>query len=211
MRQMTTGKLTATMFLTIDGVYQGPGAPHEDRDGGFEHGGWVVPYLDDDMIRIINDSFPRADAFLLGRRTYEIFASHWPRVTDEADPVASALNRLPKYVASRTLTRADWKGTTIVRDALQAMADVKRRHAREIQIHGSGALVRALLATDLVDELTLWHYPVVLGSGKRLFGPEVTPTAFELVDTARTGKGVVVSRYRRVGKPTYGTFGLETV
>ncbi len=206
----TCGKITVTTFLTLDGIYQAPGGPDEDRDGGFESGGWVVPYLDDDMMRIINENFPRADALILGRRTYEIFASHWPRVTDENDLVAAALNRLPKYVGSRSLQHADWEGTTIVRDMVKEAAELKRRHAREIQVHGSGRLAAALLANDLVDRLYLWHFPVALGSGKRLFGTDTVPAAFTLERTTSTGKGVVVSTYRRAGSPTFGTFGLET-
>ena len=207
----TSGKLTVTTFLTLDGVYQGPGAPDEDRDGGFQYGGWVVPYLDPDMERIIGAMFTHADAFVLGRRTYEIFASHWPRVTDENDPVASALNRLPKYVGSRNLQRADWSGTTIVRDMVRELAELKRRYPREIQVHGSGRLAGTLLAHGLVDELKLWHFPVALGAGKRLFDAGTAPAAFALERTTSTGRGVVVSTYRRVGKPAFGAFGLETV
>jgi dihydrofolate reductase len=206
----TSGKLTMTTFLTLDGVYQAPGSPDEDRDGGFDHGGWLAPYIDQDMGRIISDIFTRADAFLLGRRTYDIFASYWPRITDENDVVASALNRLPKYVASRTLERADWRGTTVIRDVVKEVAELKRRHAREIQVHGSGALAQTLIAKGLVDELKLWHYPVVLGTGKRLFGSGAVPSAFTLVGTTATRTGVVVSTYRPAGKPTYGTVGLET-
>ena len=207
----TSGKLTVTTFLTLDGVYQAPGGPNEDRDGGFEHGGWVVPYMDEDMLGFINEGFSRPDAFVLGRRTYEIFASHWPRVTDPSDQVASALNRLPKYVASRTLKRADWQGTTIMRDVVKDVAALKRGYAREIQVHGSGGLVQSLLANDLVDELHLLVYPVVFGTGKRLFSSGAVPTAFTHTHTRITGTGVVISSYRRAGKPTYGAFGLETV
>ena len=147
-----SGNLTVTTFLTLDGVYQAPGGPDEDRDGGFQHGGWVVPYFDDDMFRFINDVFTWADAFVLGRRTYQIFASHWPRVTDENDPVASALNRLPKYVASRTLKQADWRGSNVVRDVVKEVSALKRRYAREVQVHGSGELIQTLLADELVRD-----------------------------------------------------------
>jgi dihydrofolate reductase len=207
----TSGKLTVTTFLTLDGVYQAPGGPNEDRDGGFEHGGWVVPYFDDDMFGFINDVFSRPDAFLLGRRTYEIFASHWPRVTDASDPVASALNGLPKYVASRRLKRADWQGSTIIREVVKDVAELKRRYAREVQVHGSGELIQTLLANDLVDELNLLLFPVVLGTGKRLFGSGAIPAAFTPTDTRTTRSGVAISTHRRAGKPTYGAVGLETV
>jgi dihydrofolate reductase len=208
---MATGKLTLTTFLTLDGVMQAPGAPDEDRSGNFQHGGWLVPYFGDDMMRIVNDAFARADAFLLGRKTYEIFASHWPRVTDPDDLIAAALNRLPKYVVSKSLKNADWKGTTIIRsEVTRQIGELKSRYPREIQVHGSGNLAQTLFANDLVDEFHLWHYPVVLGSGKRLFGSGTVPAALSLFESRRTDSGVMVNSYRRAGKPTYGSFGLET-
>ncbi|HEX6104238.1 MAG TPA: dihydrofolate reductase family protein [Gemmatimonadales bacterium] len=207
----TAGKLTVTMFLTVDGVYQAPGAPDEDRDGGFQHGGWLVPYFDEDMGPIVDEAFGKASAFLLGGKTYRIFASHWPRVTDPADQVAAALNRLPKYVVSKTLAQPEWSPTTVIRgDVAKQVADLKRRHEGEIQVHGSGALARLLFAEDLVDECHLWTYPVVLGSGKRLFEPGARPAALRLIGTRTTSTGVVVHSYRRAGVPTYGAFGLET-
>ena len=206
----TAGKLTLTTFLTLDGVMQAPGAPDEDRSGNFQHGGWLVPYADEDMGRIVDDSFASADAFLLGRKTYDIFAAYWPRVTDPGDPVAAALNRLPKYVVSRTLDKAKWHNSTLSRgDITKGIAELKRRHEREIQVHGSGELARTLFANDLVDECRLWLYPIVLGSGKRLFDSGAVPAALTLVDTRRTSTGVVVNTYRRSGKPTYGSLGLE--
>jgi dihydrofolate reductase len=205
-----TGKLTLTTFLTLDGVIQAPGAPTEDPSGNFEHGGWLVPYADADMGRIVTDAFAAADAFLLGRKTYQIFAAHWPSVTDPADPVATALNRLPKYVASRTLAKAEWHNSTVIRgDIAREVAELKRKHPREIQVHGSGDLAQTLLTNDLVDEFRLWLYPVVLGSGKRLFGSGAVPAALELVTTNTTSTGVVVSTYRRAGKPAYGSFALD--
>jgi dihydrofolate reductase len=163
------------------------------------------------MMRMVNEAFAKADAFLLGRKTYEIFASHWPRMTDPNDEVANALNRLPKYVASKTLESADWKGTTLIRgDVARQVAELKRRYPREIQVHGSIQLARSLFAADLVDDCHLWNYPVVLGSGKRLFEPGTAPAALELVNRRTTHTGVVVNSYRRAGTPTYGSFGLET-
>jgi dihydrofolate reductase len=162
------------------------------------------------MFSFVNDVFTRGDAFVLGRRTYQIFASHWPRVTDENDPVASALNRLPKYVASRTLKQADWRGSTVVRDVVKEVSELKRRYAREVQVHGSGELIQTLLANELVDELNLLLFPVALGAGKRLFGPGTVPAAFAPNGTRTTSTGVVITSYRRAGKPTYGAVGLET-
>ncbi len=206
----TTGKLTLTTFLSLDGVMQAPGGPNEDRSGNFRHGGWLVPYFADDMGQIVVDAFAHADAFLLGRKTYDIFAAHWPRFPDQNDPIASALNRLPKYVASRTLEKAEWHNSTVIRgDLAKQIAELKRRHAREIQVHGSGDLARTLLANDLVDEYHLWLFPVVLGSGKRLFGSGTEPAALTLVDSKRSSTGVVINTYRRAGKPEYGSFELE--
>lgn len=207
----TSGKLTVTTFVTLDGVYQAPGGPSEDREGGFEHGGWVVPFFGDDLFRFIEEVFGRADAFLLGRRTYEIFASHWPRVTDQNDPVASALNQLPKYVASRTLTKADWRGTTVIGEVVKEAAKLRQQYQREIQVHGSGGLIQTLLGNDLVDELNLLVFPVVFGTGKRLFGTGTVPAAFSLAEHRTTSTGVMITTYRRAGKPTYGAVGLDTV
>jgi dihydrofolate reductase len=207
---MATAKLTLTTFLSLDGVMQAPGAPDEDRSGDFPHGGWLVPYADADMGRIVTDVFAKTDAFLLGRKTYEIFAAHWPRVTDPDDPVATALNRLPKYVVSRTLAQAEWNNSTVIRgDIPKQVAELKRRHEREILIQGSSELLQTLLANNLVDEYRLLHFPVVLGSGKRLFGSGAVPSALTLLDTRATSTGVVVNTYRPAGKPSYGSFALD--
>lgn len=206
----TTGKLTLTTFLTLDGIMQAPGGPDEDRSGNFQHGGWLVPYGDADMQGIVADAFAKADAFLLGRKTYEIFAAFWPRITDPKNPVATALNKLPKYVVSGSLKNPDWQGTTVIgEDVPKQVAELKRRHGREIQVHGSGDLAQTLFANDLVDDLHLWIYPIVLGTGKRLFPPGATPAALSLTDTRRLGSGVLVNTFRRSGKPTYGSFALD--
>jgi dihydrofolate reductase len=207
---MSTGKLTLTTFLTLDGVMQAPGGPNEDQSGNFQHGGWLVPYVDDVMFRIVGHRFGNADAFVLGRKTYQIFAAYWPRITDPADPVASALNRLPKYVASKTLQKTEWHNSSLIRgDLAEQVAELKRRYPREIQIHGSGDLAQTLIARDLVDEYHLWLYPVILGTGKRLFASGTVPAALTLAETTTTSTGVVVSIYRRAGKPTYGSFELD--
>jgi dihydrofolate reductase len=206
----TTGRLTLTTFLSLDGVLQAPGMPDEDRSGNFQHGGWLVPYADPDMMRIVTDAFAQVDAFLLGRKTYEIFAAYWPRVTDPGDPVATALNRLPKYVVSRTLANAEWNNSTVIRgDIPKQVGELKRRHERDILIQGSSELAQTLLANDLVDEYRLLLFPVVLGSGKRLFGSGAVPSALTLIDTRATSTGVVVNTYRPAGKPSYGSFALD--
>jgi dihydrofolate reductase len=205
----TAGELILTTFLSLDGVMQAPGGPDEDPSGGFTHGGWLVPYADADMGRIVNDAFASAEAFLLGRKTYQIFAAYWPKVTDPGDPVASPLNRLPKYVASKTLEKAEWHNSTVIRgDLAKHVAELKRQY-KEIQVHGSGDLAQTLLSEDLVDEYQLWFYPVILGNGKRLFASGAVPSALALVDSTRTSTGVVRNTYRRAGKPGYGSFALE--
>jgi dihydrofolate reductase len=197
-------------YLSLDGVMQGPGRPTEDPSGGFEHGGWQFPYADEELGTFSEQWFAEADAFLLGRRTYEIFAAFWPTVTDADDVIATSLNTLPKYVVSTTLDRAEWHNTTIIRtDVLEKIAELRERPGRELQIHGSGALARTLLDHGMLDELRLWTYPVVLGSGMRLFEPGRTATAMRLIESRTTGSGCVVSVYRPAGKPTYGDFAQE--
>ena len=203
-------RLTATTFLTLDGVMQAPGGPEEDRSEGFEHGGWSFPYADEDFGRLVTGWFAQADAFLLGRRTYEIFAAFWPLVADAADPVASPLNALPKYVASRTLEAVTWQNTTLLEgDVVEEVAKLKEQPGRELQVHGSGDLLQTLMAHDLVDEYRLFVYPVVVGSGRRLFRDGAAPRSLTLADTTTTSTGVVVARYRRGGPLVTGSFTVE--
>ncbi|WJV45383.1 dihydrofolate reductase family protein [Streptomyces flavofungini] len=201
-------KITLTQFLTLDGVIQAPGGPEEDTSGGFPHGGWSFPYGDEDFIGFVTEVFDRADAFLLGRGTYEIFASYWPKMTDPADPIASRLNSLPKYVASTTLTGADWQGTEIIgrEDLVKDVTALKERPGRELQTHGSAGLAQSLLEHELIDTLHLLTFPVVLGTGKRLFADGALPTAFRHTGTRTTSKGVVISSYDRDGRPEYGSY-----
>jgi dihydrofolate reductase len=203
-------RLTLTTFVTLDGIMQAPGGPDEDPSGGFVHGGWLVPYADDDMSQAMADFFAEADAFLLGRRTYEIFAAYWPKVTDPDDPIASRLNSLPKYVASRTLEEVSWEGSTLLKGNLATdVAELKRRPGRELQVHGSGDLAQTLMQHDLIDEYRLLTYPVVLGTGKRLFADGAKPAALNVADHRTTSTGVSIDVYTPAGKPTYGSFELD--
>jgi dihydrofolate reductase len=204
------GKLTIATFMTLDGVMQAPGGPDEDRDHGFEHGGWSFPFAGDDMRDAVGEAFGRADCFLLGRRTYEIFAASWPNFPDQDDPVASRLNTLPKYVVSTTLANPEWQPTTIIRgDVAAEVTKLKDHYEGEIQVHGSAALAQTLHACGLIDEYRLFIEPVVLGTGKRLFEPGSTPTALQLVESKPMDKGSVLAVYRPAGKPTYGEFQME--
>ncbi|MEU5658591.1 dihydrofolate reductase family protein [Streptomyces sp. NPDC047737] len=201
-------KLTLTTFVSLDGVMQAPGGPEEDTTGGFEYGGWVVPFADDEMEAFVHEVFDRSGAFLLGRRTYDIFAAYWPKVTDPEDPVASRLNTLRKHVVSTTLKDPAWENTTVVpKDVPAEVARLKERTAEgELQIHGSGALAQSMLAHDLIDEVNLLLYPVYLGSGRRLFPDGGRPTAFELTDARTTGSGIAMHTYRLDGRARFGTF-----
>src|SRR5215213_4164712 len=198
-------KLTTTTNVSVDGVMQGLGGPDEDRRGGFERGGWAMPLFDNEAATIVNEIYGRADAFLFGRRTYEIFAGYWGVVADPSvNPIALALNTRPKYVASTTLTDPRWADTTVLSgEVAAAVGELKAKRGRELQVHGSGALIRWLLANDLVDEITLLVCPVVVGQGTRLFpdtGPDV---ALDLVESRSTPKGVTIQVYRPNGRPRY--------
>jgi dihydrofolate reductase len=201
-------RLTLTTFLTLDGVMQAPGGPTEDPSGGFTHGGWLVPFFDDVMGETIAGWFRQADAFLLGRRTYDIFAGAWPQVTDPADPVASALNRLPKHVATRTPRELSWSGSTALHgDLVERVGELKAEPGRELQVHGSADLAQTLMRHELVDEYRLFTFPVVLGTGRRLFAGGTVPTALRLIGPAKTtGTGVVITVHEPAGRPEYGSF-----
>ena len=201
-------KLTTTTNVSVDGVMQGLGGADEDRSGGFERGGWAMPYTDDETMAFINEAYERADAFLFGRRTYDIFAGSWGTWDDPGDsPIWTAMNTKPKYVASTTLTQPRWADTTVLSgDLAAAVGELRAKPGGELQVHGSGALFRWLLDNDLVDEITLFTFPVVVGQGTRLFpdtGPDV---ALDLVGSqAVTPSGVTIQVYHPAGRPQYGT------
>jgi dihydrofolate reductase len=203
-------RLTLTEFVTLDGVYQAPGGPNEDRSGDFGHGGWLVPFFDDALGQYMHGVFGEVDAFVLGRKTYEIFAASWPKATDPDDPVASRLNTLPKYVASRTLARADWHPSTVLGgDVVAEVAKLKGQPGRELQIHGSGALAQTLFDAGLIDTVRLIVFPVVLGSGKRLFAEGRTPSRFRLAEVTSTPSGVTMQTLELTGPPEYGEVEIE--
>ena len=200
-------KLTTTTIVTVDGVMQGLGGSDEDRSGGFDRGGWVATHFDTEGGTFLNQVYQRAEAFLLGRRTYEIFAGSWGTWDDPGDsPIWTALNTKPKYVASTTPFDPEWANTTVLSgDVAAAVRELKAKAGGELQVHGSGVLVRWLLDNDLVDEITLLTVPVVVGQGTRLFpdtGPDV---ALELVESRSTPKGVTIQVYRPTGRPQYAT------
>lgn len=198
-------QLTVTTFLSVDGVYQGPGGPDEDRSGGFDRGGWVVPHFDEATGQFMDGIIQQADAFLLGRRTYDIFAASWPNATDPNDMVANRLNTLPKYVASTTLKNPEWANTTVLEgDVASAVRELKNRDGGELQVHGSGRLVQFLLANDLVDRLNLLVFPVIVGAGRRLFPDSGLATGLALGESRTTGSGVTISVYRASGRAEFG-------
>jgi dihydrofolate reductase len=200
MRQLVVGALT-----TLDGVVQAPGGPDEDRHSGFRHGGWLVPFFDAKFVEIMTEWTKRAGAFLLGRKTYQIFADAWPKSTDPADEIAVALNTRPKFVASRTLDAVEWNNSILLKgDIAREVAKLKAQQGGEIQVHGSGNLLQTLLERDLVDSLRIWQFPVVLGTGKRLFAEGAIPRSFRLVDTRLNTTGAVLHVYERAGGVRYG-------
>ena len=201
-------KLTTITNVSLDGVMQGLGAPDEDSRGGFERGGWAPPLFDNEAEAFLGQVFERAAAFLLGRRTYEIFAGSWGTGTWGAsqgnDPISVALNTQPKYVASTTLTDPPWAGTTVLSgDLAAAIGQLKAQPGGELQVHGSGSLVRWLFDHQLVDEITLLTYPVVVGQGTRLFPDAGRDTALDLIDSRATPNGLTIQVYRPTGSPQY--------
>ncbi|MEB8342541.1 dihydrofolate reductase family protein [Streptomyces endophyticus] len=198
-------KLVVQEFLTLDGVSQGPGSPDEDTSDGFTRGGWFVPYVDEEFMEIAEGWLGRADGLLFGRRTYENFARDWPTMTDH--PFAAIMNGLPKYVATKSLTGADWNPTTILAGNIAAEVDaLKRQPGRELQIHGSSRLAQSLLAAGLVDQLRLAIAPVVVGRGRRLFPADGTPAGLRPVSQRSTTGGLSVHVFEPAGLPSYGVY-----
>jgi dihydrofolate reductase len=201
-------KLTTATHVSVDGVMQGLGGQDEDRRGGFERGGWALPLFDNEAETFTSELYQRADAFLFGRRTYEIFAGSWGTGSWGANqgnnPISVALNTRPKYVASTTLTDPQWADTTVLSgDVAAAVGELKAKPGGELQVHGSGALARWLVDNQLVDEIILLTYPVVVGQGTRLFPDTGPDTALDLLDSRATPSGVTIQVYRPTGRPQY--------
>jgi dihydrofolate reductase len=200
-------QLIVSTFLTLDGVMQAPGGPQEDPENGFTHGGWSVPHWDDRMGEIMGEAMGNPFSLVLGRRTYDIFAGHWPHATD--DPGAKPLNEAVKYVASRSRPELTWSHSELIGgDAATGIAALKRQDGPELQVHGSANLIQTLLRHNLVDEFRLWVFPVVIGSGKRLFAEGTIPAGLRLVDSTVSSTGVVIGTYRPAGELVTGAFAL---
>ena len=198
-------KLTTNTQVSVDGVMQANGGRNEKLDPGMERGGWARPLFDDEAMTFVEQFYQRADAFLFGRRTYELFAGYWG-VQGDSNPIAEALNTRPKYVASTTLTNPQWADTTVLSgDVAAAVAELKTRPGGELQVHGSGNLVRWLLDNQLVDEINLLVCPVIVGQGTRLFPDTGPDAALDLVESRSTPKGVTIQIYRPTGRPQYET------
>jgi len=203
------GKLIVTEFMTLDGVAQAPGGPDEDRDGGFTHGGWQAPVADPESGGVIFEQAKGMDALLLGRRTYEIFADYWPSAPQEI-PFTDLLNGVPKYVASRTLASSlAWQGSTLIADDLADNITALKGLHDEVHVIGSLNLLQSLLRFGLVDRMTLWVYPLLLGSGKRVFADGTVPTALRLTESVTYPSGTLHVTYETAGVPTYGNLTVE--
>lgn len=194
-------KIIVLSFISLDGVMQAPGGPEEDTSGGFKYGGWTAPYFDEEAGKIMAGQMKPAD-LLLGRKTFEIFAGYWPQ--HESD--WPGINDVTKYVVSSTMETSDWTNTTFLR-SVEDIKNLKNSDGRDLQVHGSGQLIQALLRNDLVDELWLKTFPLTLGSGKKLFAEGTIPAAFTLTESAITPSGVIFANYRRAGEVRTGTVG----
>jgi dihydrofolate reductase len=203
-------KLVILSFITLDGVMQAPGGPEEDPTGGFEHGGWVAGYFDDFLGKVMVEQMSKPFDLLLGRKTYEIFAAHWPYVKTKEDPIAAGINKAKKYVASKTLKKLEWSNSELIKgDVPREVKKLKEQDGPEIQVHGSGNLIQTLLKHDLVEELWLKIFPITLGRGKRLFAEGTIPVGFKLLASAISPSGVIVGSYARAGEVKIGSFALE--
>jgi dihydrofolate reductase len=206
-------KIKVTAFVSLDGVIQAPGGPHEDPSGGFEYGGWTPPYGDEAIGAAVGEGFTKPFDLLLGRKTYDIFAAHWPHIeTDRKDDpdasIAATFNRVTKYVATHLPKTLSWQNSQwLGEDVVAALRRLKKEEGPDLQVWGSSDLMQTLLAADLIDEFQLLFYPVVFGKGKRLFGSGTMPAAFKLVKSTTSQTGVLIATYERAGEIKTGSFG----
>lgn len=199
-------KIVVLSFISLDGVMQAPGGPEEDTSSDFKYGGWTVPYADEASGKLMSEQMSMPFDLLLGRKTYDIFASYWPK-QDPSGSVAGPFNKATKYVVSDSSPKLTWENSVLVeRDVVAKLKELKRQDGPMLQVHGSGNLIQTLLKNDLVDELWLKIYPVTLGSGKRLFAEGTIPAAFELTESKTTPRGVIFANYRRAGEVETGSF-----
>jgi dihydrofolate reductase len=200
-------KIIVLSFMTLDGVLQAPGGPEEDASGGFRYGGWSVPFFDDFMDQVMGEQTGHSFDLLLGRKTYEIFASYWPLQDETANPFAGVLNRARKYVASHSPLQPAWANSIRLQgDVVEKIKKLKTEAGPELQVHGSGNFIQTLLRNDLVDEFWLKIFPVMVGQGKRLFAEGAIPAAFTLIESKPSPKGVIIANYRRAGDIQTGSF-----
>ncbi len=203
-------KLIVLSFITLDGVMQAPGGPEEDPTDGFAYGGWTVPYFDDLLGKVMVEQMSKPFDLLLGRKTYEIFAAHWPYQKTDGDPIAAAINNAKKYVVSRTSLELGWNNSILIRgDVVDEIKKLKKQEAPELQVQGSGDLIQTLLKHDLIDEYWLKIFPVTLGVGKRLFAYGTTPGAFALREAKMSSSGVIIAAYERAVEVKMGSFAME--
>jgi dihydrofolate reductase len=201
-------KLIVQTFLTLDGVMQAPGGPEEDDSGGFAHGGWSVNYWDEQMGQVMDEATSTPFAMVLGRKTYDIMAAYWPHAPEETG--AKTFNDATKYVASQSHPRLEWSNSVLIEgDAAEGLAALKQEDGPELQVHGSGNLIQTLLRHNLVDEFRLWVFPLVIGSGKRLFAEGTIPSGLKLVDSKVSATGVVMGTYESAGQIVTGSFALD--
>ena len=201
-------KLAVGTFLTLDGVMQAPGGPEEDPSGGFAHGGWSVNYWDDDMAQFMTERMSVPFDLVLGRRTYEIFAAHWPHASEEAG--AKPLNDAKKHVATRTLKSLEWQNSYLIEgDVAEGVAALKQQDGPELQVHGSSNLIQTLLRNNLIDEFRLMIFPVVVGQGKRLFADGTIPSGLKVAESKTSSTGVVIGTYVPAGDIPIGSFALD--
>ncbi|MGE5797368.1 MAG: dihydrofolate reductase family protein [Ignavibacteria bacterium] len=201
-------KLVVNTFITLDGVMQAPGGPEEDPTGNFKYGGWSFHYWDEMMGKVMDEFMGKPFELLLGRKTYEIFAAHWPYV--ENDPVADKFNATKKYVVSRTLNKVNWSNSFLIKNnVVQEIGKLKEQNGPELQVHGSANLIKTLANENLVDEYNIWIFPVVVGKGKQLFGEGTNAGNLKLVDVKSSSTGVIISTYKPDGELKVGSFALE--